>query len=91
MFRAQIYVKYQGEQSARKVGLGTFSSAEKAARAYDAAVRKHGHPLEKLNFPEPDEEDAISLASGGRSVRRDGSGHVLCPHNHRKDRCKQCR
>ena len=46
-----------------RVWLGTFPSAEEAARAYDAQAWRFGRPLEALNFPEnPDRATAEFLA-----------------------------
>jgi hypothetical protein len=57
--------------------LGTFDTAEEAARAYDAAARAEYGDAAYLNFPAPGEKSVI--ASMSRVERR-------CPHGHDLDK-----
>lgn len=64
-WRADIGVYY------RKISLGTFASAEDAARAYDVAARKYFGDYARLNYPSSSERSAriISTPSRSRSSR----------------------
>ncbi len=56
MWRAQL------KTDGRTHGLGSYCTAEEAARAYDAEARKRFGAFAALNFPEPGERSARALS-----------------------------
>ena len=88
VFRARIEPPGQG----RGKWLGSFATAEDAARAYDAAARQIYGDRAALNFPREGETQAIaSRRSEGVCPR----GHDLATHGYRRPdwrwiNCREC-
>ena len=55
--------RYQAKLSidGKLTGLGTFDTANEAARAYDQAILNHNKPIAKLNFPLQTTNDDIEI------------------------------
>ena len=60
------------KNNSKKEYLGTYDTAKKAAKAYDAAAIELGRPLSKLNFPKKVPPGYTPINNGQRSDNTTG-------------------